>query len=532
MLAALVVTASFCWAPTSHTAIAYPRVREAQGSASPAAVSAFVPNAVKYWLHGGVSNTHAHSQVSVGHSIPQNGSLSTITLSRKDRPADLGQSRVGRLYQEQDNFEERPRRLPLTRNSPVPPFPDGSKCLDWTVISIPPELTYFRHYQRQKPFEYPNANELMSRFPPDLFFGATTAAVNQFLLPPRTISVWLPPCYNSTARHPVLYCHDGENAAVDSDSWTGHSWRIIGAISQLQKLSLLEGEPPILVLLPSANSDVTPGIRRRHLEYGECIAQRVEEKTSDPIPFQQLPARTSYSQSSAAFLSSPFAEAHVEFVAQTLKPYIDSRFHCRVDGSFLIGTSMGGQASLRLLLRYPHLFCGAACLSPYFGPTIFQEVDEYSKLSQTSPKAGVPSDNQLTPGRPHRVYLDVGGDGETIKVPLWDIRDHLTSRHWWNPGYWWLDTQLQPPVQRMYHILRHLQQEESGRASFQVSLCQYPGARHNERAWSQRIHEPLLHLFGKHLGQLEDSQQNTRLSAGKIAELVNCQEGSDSIGVN
>jgi enterochelin esterase-like enzyme len=496
MLVALVVTASFCWASTVHTAIAYSRVRESQGSASPAAVSAFVPNAVKYMLHRSDSNLLAHSRVSVGRSVLQHGSSSTITLRRKDRPVDLEESREGRLHRKPHSFEDRPRRLPLNRNTPVPPFTDGSKCLDWTVISVPPELTYFRHYQRQKPIEDPNAYELMSRLPPDLFFGATTAAVNQFLLPPRTISVWLPPCYNSTAKHPVLYCHDGQNAAVDSDSWTGHSWRIIGAISQLQKLSLLEGEPPILVLLPSANSDVTPGIRRRHLEYGECVAKTAEEKTSDPFRFQQLPAGTSYRQSSAAFLSSPFAEAHVEFVAQTLKPYIDSRFHCKVDGSFLIGTSMGGQASLRILLRYPQLFCGAACLSPYFGPTIFQEVDEYSKLNQTSPKAEVPSDNQLTSARPHRVYLDVGGEGETIKVPLWDIRDHLTSRHWWNPGYWWLDTQLQPPVQRMYHVLR---QENSASASLQVSLCQYPGARHNERAWSQRIHEALLHLFGKHL---------------------------------
>jgi hypothetical protein len=68
--------------------------------------------------------------------------------------------------------------------------------------------------------------------------------------------------------------------------------------------------------------------------------------------------------------------------------------------------------------------------------------------------------------------------------------DHMfKADHWWNPGYWWLDTGLQSGCREMKRIL---QQDEK------ILLCyrEIPGARHNERAWSQRIDKPLLHLFG------------------------------------
>lgn len=69
-----------------------------------------------------------------------------------------------------------------------------------------------------------------------------------------------------------------------------------------------------------------------------------------------------------------------------------------------------------------------------------------------------------------------------------DVMDHLTSKHWWNPGYFWLDTQLQMGVDAMMDAL-----DEIG-----VDYCYetIPGGRHNERAWAQRIDKPLLHLFG------------------------------------
>ena len=83
------------------------------------------------------------------------------------------------------------------RNQLRPPFPNGP-C-GGNVITIPPEDTYG--------------------------VDVNLANVNiggDLVMPPRPIHVWLPPGYEGgTETHPVLYCHDGQNAIQDSWSWTG-----------------------------------------------------------------------------------------------------------------------------------------------------------------------------------------------------------------------------------------------------------------------------------------------------------------------
>lgn len=322
-----------------------------------------------------------------------------------------------------------PRRLQLPTTSrgwsePVrqvgPPFPDG--LCGGTVVTIPPSETY------------------------GIDVGTSG---NEFLLPPRDISVWLPPGYDgdserqsATQRYPVLYCHDGQNAVLDQDSWTGRSWRLAGALTRLQehgKLSTM----PIVVLLPSADGDLIPGVvRRRHLEYGDG--------------------------------NTPWAQAHGAFVTYTVKPVVDAMFrtYTTAQDTAAIGTSLGGQASLQLMLQYPDTFGAAACLSPAFGPNTLATVATSSKLLQSK-----------------KLYMDIGGDMDQEKVPWLDFWDHLTPHHAWNPGYWWLDTQLQPNVRALKTVLDV--------AQIPHSYHEVPGGRHNERAWSQRIHKPLLHLYGK-----------------------------------
>lgn len=85
--------------------------------------------------------------------------------------------------------------------------------------------------------------------------------------------------------------------------------------------------------------------------------------------------------------------------------------------------------------------------------------------------------------------MDIGGDIDKVKVSWFDIFDHVTDDHWWNPGYWWLDTQLQASVDAMSWTLKQ--------GGVPHSYKKFAGARHNERAWSLRIHQPLLYLLGK-----------------------------------
>ena len=353
---------------------------------------------------------------------------------------------VGRRHAD----DEVPPVRPLT-----PPFPDG--LCGGRLVTLPPEETYYYHYNGKQQKQLHNNNNIL-------------------LPPPRPIHVWLPPEYHDDNHHryknknerlfPVLFCHDGQNVMQDSSSWTGVSWRMMGALTRLVERNMLQTPyPPIVVMMPSApSSSSSPGIRsdnnnnnnnkdlmwgiirRRHLEYGDT--------------------------------SNAFAQAHVDFVAQTLYPVIHTKFRTDPHQNYAIGSSLGGQASLHLLLRYPDLFQGAACLSPAF---------QLPTLASVATQQG-----EKLKGK--RIYMDIGGDMDDTKVSWFDILDHMTPTQWHNPGYWWLDTQLQPAVDAMSLAL-----QMAAGSSVEHDFCyeKFPGARHNERAWSLRIHKPLLHLLGK-----------------------------------
>mmetsp|Transcript_14912 Transcript_14912/g.22772 ORF Transcript_14912/g.22772 Transcript_14912/m.22772 type:complete len:320 (+) Transcript_14912:130-1089(+) len=271
------------------------------------------------------------------------------------------------------------------------------------------------------------------RHPSDKSFN-----MKEILLPKRSIEVWLPPGYSSSNEYPVLLAHDGQNVMTDASSWTGSSWRMMGALTRLHERNLLRTPLPIVVLLPSADGDLLPGARRRHLEYAA---------------------------------SGPFAEAHANFVVERILPLVEDRFSTSSE-RYLIGSSMGGQASMQLLFRHPELFNGAACLSPWFDPTFVVSVA-----------------SEVTALKGKRIYLDIGGDIGDNKVNTFDLLDHLTAENWWNPGYFWLDSQLQPGVQAMKVALNI--------AGANLKYHEEPGGRHNERAWANRIDLPIKHLFGK-----------------------------------
>ncbi len=306
----------------------------------------------------------------------------------------------------------------------APPFPDG--LCNGRLITLPPS----EHYLLDK-----------------------NLSGNTLLLPPRDIQVWLPPDYDKfpAMKFPVLYCHDGQNALQDSSSWTGYSWRLAGALTRLSERKLLTQttsvcSPPIVVLMPCNEERIGGVVPRRHLEYGD--------------------------------ISQTFAQAHADFVALTLKPLIDSKFRTlsSVDNTAVIGSSLGGQASMHLLLRHPTVFGKAACLSPAFQVSILSSI------------ATIIEDDELELLQDKFIYMDNGGDEDDVKVPFVDLVDFMSKDRWWNPGYWWLDSQLQTGIDAMKLAL-----DVKG---VRYAYKKFPGGRHNERAWALRIHEPLLALFG------------------------------------
>lgn len=155
---------------------------------------------------------------------------------------------------------------------------------------------------------------------------------------------------------------------------------------------------PILVLIPSASTDLIPGVRRRHLEYGDMT-------------------------------TIPQAKEHANFVALRLKPYIDDNFNTLKDKehNFLIGTSLGGQASMNVLISYPELFGGVGALSPCFSPGILLRMialsAAHSNILPEILKSVLRLDNSNTIVdrnilQNKKIYMDNGGDTDEIKVPM------------------------------------------------------------------------------------------------------------------
>jgi len=239
----------------------------------------------------------------------------------------------------------------------------------------------------------------------------------------------------------------------DSSSWTGSSWRLTGALTRLSERRMFRIDtPPVVVLIPSMEGNFfLPGLPRRHSEYGDY--------------------------------NNPISQAYGKFVAEVLHPYIVDRFRIQDDVEHVatIGSSLGGQASLQLLLRYPTIFGAAACLSPCFQPgTIAAVIANLASMDGGRGRTNHPNHNNL---RSKVIYMDIGGDVDVTRVPIFDAHDHFTMNDkFWNPGYWWLDTNLQPMVDAMRLVL------DGG--GVQHTYKTFPGGRHNERAWAQRIHHP------------------------------------------
>jgi metallo-beta-lactamase class B len=145
----------------------------------------------------------------------------------------------------------------------------------------------------------------------------------------RRVWVYLPPDYaTSHKRYPVLYMHDGQNVFDDSTSGFGE-WGVDETMDSL----FAAGDPGAIVVA------VDHGGPKRLDEYSPWRNARYGGGEGD---------------------------AYVEFLAHTLKPYIDRRYRTRPGrlNTAVAGSSMGGLISLYAILKYPNVFGRAGVFSP------------------------------------------------------------------------------------------------------------------------------------------------------------------------
>ncbi len=139
----------------------------------------------------------------------------------------------------------------------------------------------------------------------------------------RRVWIYLPRSYNEGARsYPVIYMHDGQNVFNQATSW-GSEW---GVDETLEQITI--DEPALEAIVVAVDN----GGDQRNDEYNFII--------------------------NAEYGFGGKGDAYAEFLAKTLKPYIDSHYRTLPGPkhTMIVGSSFGAYISLYTAIRYPAQF--------------------------------------------------------------------------------------------------------------------------------------------------------------------------------
>ena len=162
----------------------------------------------------------------------------------------------------------------------------------------------------------------------------------------RRVWLYLPPDYSTStdARYPVLYMHDGQNVFDAATSYVGE-WGVDETLDSLHAA----GELSLIVVA------VDHGGTRRFDEYSPWHNPQYGGGEGDE---------------------------YVDFLVETLKPYIDANYRTLPDRETtgIAGSSMGGLISFYAALKYPEVFSRAGVFSPAFW-VVEQEVMAWARAN-------------------------------------------------------------------------------------------------------------------------------------------------------
>jgi enterochelin esterase-like enzyme len=264
-----------------------------------------------------------------------------------------------------------------------------------------------------------NARDAALRsFKPEEVLGKLTIrrdVASQFLTEKRHVFIWTPEEYdlNPEQRFPVLYMHDAQNLFIPRMSTTGVDWGVDETITRLAKA----GKIPAMIVVGTTSSS------ERRQEYGVGVK----------------------------------AAAYARFMVEELKPVIDGDYRTLTDreNTFAMGSSMGGQVSLFMLLKYPEVFSKVGCLSLHMIPFA-----EYNQPEVTDAFAAMPFPKSAL------VYVDYGSLGwDALYLPYMEkLEGTFTTKGW--------------------------------KAEEQYTIRFFQGTNHDESAWRNRLETPFLFLFG------------------------------------
>lgn len=240
----------------------------------------------------------------------------------------------------------------------------------------------------------------------------------------RIIDYWIP---KGGSRH-LLIAHDGQNV-FDGRTSTHRrqTWKMAHSATRVSKK--LGVTPPAIVAIWHSSSPAKPWGRASDLAPEDIF-------TSDQYIVPALrPTDENFSLGANKYLAQIFHE-----IVPAIAPGIAA------ENTAMIGSSMGGLATLYALSRHHDLFHTALSLSPHWTLSDETFVD---KLIGALPQPGV-----------HKVWMSRGTKGHDRNYgPLQDYADQLMEKR----GY--------PP------------------SRFQSKV--YPRTGHNERSWARYLDEPM-----------------------------------------
>jgi predicted alpha/beta superfamily hydrolase len=145
----------------------------------------------------------------------------------------------------------------------------------------------------------------------------------------RRVWIYLPDSYHTSGKkYPVLYMQDGQNVFDEATSAYGE-WGVDEALDTCS----IQHKEIIVVAIDNGGDKRINEYSPFDMEYGKGEGDQ-----------------------------------YVDFLVQTLKPYIDKQCRTLKDekNTFIAGSSMGGLISFYAILKYPKVFGGAGVFSPAF----------------------------------------------------------------------------------------------------------------------------------------------------------------------